>query len=511
MKDQRDEGAMRDARNVHWLNTVVQWKFADSDLVGACRTARQVLSHSTDLLGIDSTEVDQHGIKREEVDQHGIKQEKEREWKVGEIDPVAVAAAVRNLCRQRCTYNPVLRIRQDDASALGILFVAESHLMLHLADRQRADALDDGTRLGQMLKETCSRTFNAQPLNEAIRIGLDELQSDRMPNSFDTQCANGMQLAFGVVFMTEKNRPTWKEVCTAEVLSADRCARAMIQDLIRDTERPADVDRHHPVSTETMNHHQDPLGNWIEECASMQHSDELLTENCDLLLWMNMYGAEVQAPETVRVFEQAKPRSGYHWFSRLRACRSPEKVDILYERCNRRTAALEPAERANIPLCYMEYFMRHSGVASWRALCFFDDRHGTEALAALVARQCTPVGQPRMPPFIIHTASAFVLMHGGASSAELRRISSHDTLAHAIHAWCAFMLRVTDGMMAPRISCRGLLERILGLETDRVDQINLEEELHHADHIADLDPLDLDLLVGGRHENLLDPALLSVL
>lgn len=489
---------MRDARDGHWLDTVVQWNFADSDLVGACRTARDVLSHSTDLLGIDSTEIDQHGIKQEEP---------EHERKVGEIDPMAVAAAVRNLCRQRCTYDPVLRIRQDDASALGILFVAESHLMLHLADRQRADALDDGTHLGRMLKETCSRTFDAQPLNEAIRIGLDELQSsaDRR-----MQCANGMQLAFGAVFMTEKNRPTWKEVCTAEVLSADRCARAMILDLIRDTGSP--VDRHHhpadeTTSAEPMNHHQDdPLGNWIEQCASMQHSDELLTENCDLLLWMNMYGAEVQAPETVRVFEQAKPRSGYHWFSRLRACRSPEKVDTLYERCNRRTAALEPTERANIPLCYMEYFMRHSGVASWRALCFFDDRHGTEALAALVARQCTPVGQPRMPPFIIHAAGTFVLMHGG-SSAELRRISSHETLADAIHAWCAFTLRVTDGMMAPRISCRGLLERILGLETDRVDHINLEEELNQADHIADLDPLDLDLLVGGHrhHERLLPP------
>ena len=47
---------------------------------------------------------------------------------------------------------------------------------------------------------------------------------------------------------------------------------------------------------------------WVAECGAMQHSDELLAENCDLLLWMGMYGAEVEAPETVRVFEQNNPR-----------------------------------------------------------------------------------------------------------------------------------------------------------------------------------------------------------
>jgi hypothetical protein len=207
-----------------------------------------------------------------------------------------------------------------------------------------------------------------------------------------------------------------------------------------------------------------------------------MVEITDTMLKTHMYECEALEPETMRAFRESKPRRGYHWYTRLRVAREGDGCDKLYKACSVRTTQMPESLRALSMLSYIEYYMRHAGVESWTSLCFIDAHYPRHALEALAFRLNLPLGYPKMPPMLYRTQYDTFCVVTFDHAVRTMKISTMESMHEAFASWCRVVMETTGGFLAPRVSCAGMIEHVLGLgETDDLAGLDLNEEMRHAE------------------------------
>jgi hypothetical protein len=289
------------------------------------------------------------------------------------------------------------------------------------------------------------------------------------------------QFAYNVCFeRDDATRINWEQIQTYEVLTAHIFATLVLETLIRqlpihilsDTEFDSDTEVHA----------------WHTYCINFQHSDEFLVEITDILIQSHMNEAEKNIPETLKVYREAKPRKGFHWYTRLRAFRDIDQCTELFNRCNKRTSQMDDDLKELTLLSYIEYHMRHANVESWRSLCFFDYKYPKEAIQGLLKRIDIPVGSPVYPACIVQMSqSEYLVVDYNFAIRKLEIISRQSNLYASFRDWCVRILKKNDGLLAPRVTCKALIQKILEMKTEKEKELDLQEELEQAEFLFSIE------------------------
>lgn len=394
----------------------------------------------------------------------------------GSVDPHTLERAAALLASERCRSGQIDRRTIDGRTVAALIFLIECHLVLARADA--APASPEGTpppgptsRLERVIAECVRDTYEPEPLGEMLAAQRQRVTEDERPEL--------VKLAFGVCFKRDGVAPLWKEICAAETITSHTGSVALLRD------RLDAILSISPQRAETSGR-SEAVDAWRGHCLKMQHSDELLSEVCDNLIMLSMSEAEEEDPETISVFNQTKPRLGYHWYTRLRAIRDPYDCNALHSRCSVRPEELDESLMDLALICYMEYHMRHSDIESWMDLCYADERYPRKAMRALQRRDDPPVGHPLLPPMLLRCDGRFHVLH--AAAGRVGCVSSHDTASKGIEAWCAYTKLTTQGMLAPRKSCGGLLDTILNAHrTERAsDALDMDAAVEEVEDLFQL-------------------------
>ena len=415
------------------------------------RLAKNVLGHSGDLFGKAASKSIDDATARE------------------------FAKTINHICATRCRLLESVDGSSHETNARTVcvfMYVIESQLRLALAQTTLWDTLDDGTTIGAHNARVTKCPFDPEPSSEICqKAHMAYISKEKL----DDEAIN--QMAFCTCFedslSVEKDR-SWETILLFECLTAHTWAGLVLGDVVRalplDGIPPDDENR--------------AVNKWHETVIEAQHTDEFMSEITDRLLWSNMFEFEAQAPETQRVFRDAKPRKGYHWYTRLRAFRDGDLCNTLYNACNLRTNELAENLKAQTLLSYIEYHMRHAGVASWIQTSYVDHRYPKEALAKIEERRRIQIGQPNFPPFVAHLGDdLYAVVECGA---KLKLYARAATLHEAFFYWTALVMERLDGMIAPRVSCAALIERIVSFGKTREDTIDVQEAFKRTSHILHL-------------------------
>lgn len=364
-------------------------------------------------------------------------------------DPYTLEKAVTLLTSERCRAGHIDRRSSDGRTIATLIFLIECHLVLARADASPTSPRGTppppaATRLERVIRECVQDAYEPEPLGHMLAAQRRRVAEDERPQL--------VKLAFGVCFKRDGVAPLWKDICAAETITAHTASIALLRDRL-----DAIVARS-PQHAQTSGR-SEAVDAWRAHCLRMQHSDELLSEVCDNLIMLNMTEAEEEDHETISVFNQTKPRLGYLWYTRLRAIRDPIECNALHSRCSARPEELDESLLDIVLMCYMEYHMRHSDIESWMQLCYADERYPRKAMRAIQRRDDPPVGHPLLPPMLLRCDGRFHVLH--AAAGRVGCVSSHETASKGIEAWCAYAKMVTQGVLAPRKSCGGLIDTIL--------------------------------------------------
>ena len=139
---------------------------------------------------------------------------------------------------------------------------------------------------------------------------------------------------------------------------------------------------------------------------------------------------------------------------------------------------MDPSFKTLTFASYVEYFMKHNGVASWLSTCYMDCNYPKEALAGLRERINSEVGQPLMPAFVMKmSASSYIVVDYVVRINNFEIIAQLDDVYTAFGVWARYILFKMDGMLSPRVSCKGLLERILNEVVVVAKDMDMDEDL----------------------------------
>lgn len=87
-------------------------------------------------------------------------------------------------------------------------------------------------------------------------------------------------------------------------------------------------------------------------------------------------------------------------------------------------------------------------------------------------RASARVGELRPPPMLLRADGHYHVIH--AVLGRLSVVERCETLEEGVLRWSAYFLRVCDGMFAPRVTCKHLLEKITGQQQRLEDELDLE-------------------------------------
>ena len=344
---------------------------------------------------------------------------------------------------------------------LTMLFISEGHMRFCLCENLALlpRLSPSASCFDRAFHESIVGDYDPSALSAATARYLTALQ--RSPLPADAHAV----LLYGVCVRAGGESASWRDVQAAEIITSHHWACLCVDDALvaLGGESQGDSARD-----------SDPVLAWHSKKMGHQHSDEFLVQITDDIIHMSLVEAEVLHPETLSVFSKTKPRSGYHWYTRLRAIRDADDGNALHKRANLRTLEMDADMRELTLISYVDYYMKHAGVEKWSETFVLSRSYPKRCLALLAERSVLREGEIKLPCFILRGASAHYLLD--TCDGRLCVVAKHATMPDAVAGWCRRILEVNDGMIAPRVSCKKAAMEILGLREAVEEPIDFDAD-----------------------------------
>lgn len=197
---------------------------------------------------------------------------------------------------------------------------------------------------------------------------------------------------------------------------------------------------------------------WHQTMVKAQQSDDMHTKTKDLIAKYRIYESDFQLPETIPMCRELNP-------SELRYHLACARI-VLDDRYQDFNSQCEQAYRNEESVfAFVNYFMKHEGVTDWLDICWMHFRWPFHAYRKIQGHLHPIIGQPREPPYILCLDEAFECI---VFNDDGQPHSTAHGFYEALGVWTRLILK-RDCVLAPRVACDALIERMLSKECVEAD------------------------------------------
>lgn len=200
---------------------------------------------------------------------------------------------------------------------------------------------------------------------------------------------------------------------------------------------------------------------WHQSMIKAQQSDDMHTKTKDLIAKYRIYESDFQLPDTIPMCKELNPNELRYNLACARIVVGEEyqQFDLECEQAYKNEESV---------FAFVNYFMKHEGVADWLDMCWLHFRWPFHAYRKVQEHLHPVIGQPREPPYIFcvdESLECIVFNDDG------QPYSTAHGLYEAIGVWARLILE-RDCVLAPRVACDGLIDRMLNGEVEDPENEN---------------------------------------